>query len=182
MTAMAYAAEDEVDLALLKAENPDAQKAFWLAHWERTYAICARILGHGADAADVATDVIDDFLFRYVGGLSHQRAIRSYVRLMATRRSLRRRKQRDRQDELGGDELGAEPSRTAEDMAGVALLRPQLGRCLEQLTPKAQQVLNLRFGSEMTNERIGQLVGGSKQYIGRLIRQSTEKLRECLDQ
>jgi RNA polymerase sigma factor (sigma-70 family) len=63
-----------------------------------------------------------------------------------------------------------------------ASMLPRLEECLEKLTPKARQVLALRYGAEHTNEQIGSLLGGSKQYIGRLIAQCLEKLRRCLEQ
>jgi DNA-directed RNA polymerase specialized sigma24 family protein len=56
-----------------------------------------------------------------------------------------------------------------------------LDRCLTHLTDKARQVLRLKYTEQWTNEHIGQIVGGSKQYIGRLIRQSLELLRSCIE-
>jgi len=168
-------------LAALKRGDPAAQERFWKEHWDRVYATCARVLGYGVDASDVATDVVHDFLFNYVQNIEHERAIRSYLRLMATRRSLRKRRGADRHKELVPETVADEDARSAEQLANTQILLPKLADCLEELTPKAQQVLKLRFAGELTTERIGQLVGGSKQYIGKLIRQSTEKLRVCLE-
>ncbi|MFT7579403.1 MAG: RNA polymerase sigma factor (sigma-70 family) [Myxococcota bacterium] len=169
-------------LDALKAEDTDAQQAFWLAYWDRTYAICARILGTGANASEVASDVMSDFLFKYVQGIEEQRAVWSYVKLMATRRALRFKKRAARGSELLQETVADDDALGQDVLAGTALLLPKLGDCLDILTPKAQQVLKLRFGGDLTNERIGVLVGGSKQYIGRLIRQSTEKLRTCIEE
>lgn len=168
-------------LEALKRGDPEAQERLWTLHWDRVYATCARILGYGADASDVATDIVHDFLFTYVQNIEHERAIVSYLRLMATRRSLRRRRGADRHRELVPESVVDEDARGADVAAHTQLLLPRLSDCLEELTPKAQQVLKLRFAGELTTERIGQLVGGSKQYIGKLIRQSTEKLRVCLE-
>ena len=107
--------------------------------------------------------------------------MRTYLRLAATRRALRRRQGAGKHDELEADQMPDDDARAPDRVAGVKLLLPRLEGCLEGLTPKAQQVLKLRFGSEMTNERIGELVGGSKQYIGRLIKESADKLRDCLE-
>lgn len=168
-------------LAALKAGDTEAQARFWSLHWDRVYATCARVLGYGVDASDVATDVVHDFLFTYVQNIEHERAIVSYLRLMATRRSLRKRRGADRHKELEPEALPDDGARSAEQLANTQMLLPRLNDCLEELTPKAQQVLKLRFAGDMTNERIGQVVGGSKQYIGKLIRQCTEKLRTCLE-
>ena len=168
-------------LEALKRGEPAAQERFWQLHWNRVYATCARILGYGADASDVATDIVQDFLFTYVQNIERERAIVSYLRLMATRRSLRRRRGVDRHSELIPEAIADDDARGADVAANTQLLLPRLNDCLEELTPKAQQVLKLRFSGDLTTERIGQLVGGSKQYIGKLIRQSTEKLRACLE-
>jgi len=171
----------EVDLDALKRGDPAAQERFWQLHWDRVHGACARVLGYGADASDLATDIVHDFLFTYVQNVEHARAIPSYLRLMATRRAIRRRRGAERHHELDAEILPDDDARSAIDSAGTQLLLPRLNDCLETLTPKAQQVLKLRFSGELTTERIGQLVGGSKQYIGKLIRQSTERLRACLE-
>jgi DNA-directed RNA polymerase specialized sigma subunit len=53
--------------------------------------------------------------------------------------------------------------------------------CFKKLTEKAQKVMVLRFDADLTTEAIGKIVGGSKQYIGRLITQSLEAMRNCLE-
>lgn len=172
---------EAVDLDALQRGDASAQERFWRLFWDRVYASCARVLGHGADASDLATDVLHDFLFTYVHSVTHARAVPSYLRLMATRRALRRRRGAERHHAGALDALPDVDAPSADHRAGTELLLPRLADCLETLTPKAQQVLKLRFTGELTTERIGQLVGGSKQYIGKLIRQSTERLRACLE-
>lgn len=63
----------------------------------------------------------------------------------------------------------------------TSVLLPSLDECLDGLKPKAREVIRLKYGEDFANERIGGLVGGSKQYIGKLLRQSLAKLRECLE-
>jgi RNA polymerase sigma factor (sigma-70 family) len=79
------------------------------------------------------------------------------------------------------DAFLAEACGSVEESAWARALLPRLEDCLGELSPKAQRVLRLRYRKELTNERIGSLVGGSKQYIGRLIRQSLRALRKCLE-
>lgn len=176
---------DDAELALLKARDPAAQARFFRAHRGRVEALCARVLGSGPDALEIAADVLGDFLFQYVDGVESPRAIATYLKLMATRRSLRWVRARGRSEEVqegegeGGLEVEREP---APDQAIWARqMMPRLSGCLEHLTPKAREVLKLRFSTELTNESIGDIVGGSKQYIGRLIKESTDKLKKCLD-
>ena len=168
-------------IAGLKASNPKAQHAFWNSSWNEVYVICAHILGAGPNATDTAVDILTDFMFKHVQKLSNPQSAYAYLRLMSVRRSLRRR---DRVAELNGrnhDSLPDINAVCADDEAEKALLLPRLADCLGLLTPRAQKVLKLRFGEDLTNERIGDIVGGSKQYLGRLIRQSLELLRTCLE-
>src|SRR5690606_17190001 len=89
---------DEAELALLKARDPGAQARFFRAQIGRVEGLCARVLGAGADAQEIATDVLGDFLFQYVDGVESPRAVSTYLKLMATRRSLRWVKNRGRND------------------------------------------------------------------------------------
>ncbi len=177
---------DDAELALLKARDAHAQARFFAAHRARVESLCARVLGHGADAVEIATDVLGDFLFQYVDGVESPRAVSTYLKLMATRRSLRWVRTRGRSDEMQEDdsapsELGGDREPGVDQAIWARQMMPRLDGCLDKLTPKAREVLKMRFGTELTNESIGEIVGGSKQYIGRLIKESTEKLRTCLD-
>ncbi len=165
----------------LKSGDTRVQEEFWKRYWSEVYAICAHILGSGPDATDVAVDLLLDFMTDYVQRLSHPRALRSYLRLMSVRRSLRFRGVRDKNVSTDFENLVDADEPSPEDAVGSAMMMPRLNGCLEELTPKAQQVIRLRFGRQMTNEKIGGLVGGSKQYIGRLLRSSLELLRKCLE-
>ncbi|MFO0746514.1 MAG: sigma-70 family RNA polymerase sigma factor [Myxococcota bacterium] len=172
---------DDDELARLKAREPAAQARFYKLFKDRVQAICGRILGSGADAADVATDVIGDFLFQYVDGVESPRAVTTYLKLMATRRSLRWLRRGDRSEEVNEEAPDVDGDVRPEQSIWVGQMMPRLDGCLEALTPKAREVLKLRYSTDLTNEVIGDMVGGSKQYIGRLIKESTDKLRTCLE-
>ncbi|MCC6622112.1 MAG: sigma-70 family RNA polymerase sigma factor [Deltaproteobacteria bacterium] len=172
---------DDAELARLKARDRQAQARFYAAFRERVEATCRRVLGAGPDAADIATDVLGDFLFQYVDGVESPRAVTTYLKLMATRRSLRWLRRGDKADEVSDEMPDAGDGPGHDQAIWVTQMTPRLGGCLEALTPKAREVLRLRFSTDMTNEVIGELLGGSKQYIGRLIKESTEKLKTCLE-
>lgn len=172
---------DDSELARLKARDPRAQARFYAAHRARVEAMCARVVGAGAGAGELATDILGDFLFQYVDGVESPRAVHTYLKLMATRRSLRWVRKGSRAEEVSEDLAVDDPHAATDQAIWTEELAPRLTTCLERLTPKAREVLQLRFGTELTNEAIGGLLGGSKQYIGRLIKESTEKLKKCLD-
>ncbi|MCP4675518.1 MAG: sigma-70 family RNA polymerase sigma factor [Deltaproteobacteria bacterium] len=166
----------------LKSGEVRAQEDFWKLYWPETYAICAHILGNGPNATDVAVDLLSDFITKHVHQLSHPKAHRSYLRVMAMRRSLRFRENLGKHVPTDMDSLQLDSDElNPEEAAHVAALMPRLDECLGELTTKAQQAIRLRYDRQMTNEKIGGLVGGSKQYVGRLLRRSLELLRKCLE-
>ncbi|MBN2531190.1 MAG: sigma-70 family RNA polymerase sigma factor [Deltaproteobacteria bacterium] len=155
-------------------------KLFWDRYWSGVYAICARILGKNTDATDLAVDLLTEFIDIRVQNVEKAAAMGGYLRLMAVRRALDLRKKRSRMSELG-DEIWDTGSASPEEMAAIATLMPRLENCLPKLSEKAQQTLRLKYVEQWSNEHIGSIVGGSRQYIGRLIQQSLELLRTCVE-
>jgi RNA polymerase sigma factor (sigma-70 family) len=172
--------EAERETKLLVKREPAALRRFWERERPQVYAICARVLGDGADAHDVADAVMVDFMFDCVKRLANAGTMGAYLRLMAARRAIRRREQKARniESELHTqiDESRSDPDQSIH----LAKAASALEECLRKLTPKAQEALRLRYSGDLTQSEIGALVGGSKQYIGRLLTQSIEKLRVCL--
>lgn len=162
--------------------DPALRPALWKTLHPDVRQVCAKVLGPGPDADDVADSVLVDFLYRYAERLESTAAARSYVRLMAMRRAVRYARRRDRLEPVEEERVATEPPAvSAEERADVQRMLPRLERCLEELKPKARVVLQLKFEGELTNERIGGQVGGSKQYIGRLITKSLGLLKKCLE-
>ncbi len=166
-------------LRRLVAQEPDAQKAFWQAYRPLVLPICVHVLGDRSQAQDITDEVMIDFIFDAVHRLRSEQAALAYLRLMAARRAIRYRDRRrgevDQAEQL--IDLGQAPDEAAQ----VNLLLPKLEVCMEKLTPKARKALRLRFVAELTNERIGQMIGGSRQYIGRLITKSLSALGRCIE-
>ena len=164
----------------LKAGKPAAQQRLWQTYWDKVYPICFRILQNRPDAVDAAADLLTDFTARHVQDLAEPEAIWRYLRLMAVRRSMELRKKRNRfvfLDYEVADFTGKSP----EGEALLTDLRPLLNHCLGRLTQRARECLRLKYQNELSNERIGDRTGVSKQYVGRLISQSLETLRTCLE-
>jgi RNA polymerase sigma factor (sigma-70 family) len=165
----------------LKARDPNAQAVFWKRYWDVAYPISAHILGVCPDAVDAAVDLLVDFMERRVHRLSAHQALFAYVRLAAVRRAIRYRNKRNSStlyDESSREDLDLN---TPEDNAALSVLMPRLDECLKNIAPKAQETLRLKFVADLTNEHIGRLVGGSKQYIGRLIQKSLDVLKLCIE-
>ena len=167
----------------LQKNDQEAQRLFWSSQWSYVFAICAHILGKGAAATDLAVDVLTAFMFEYVHGLAHPATAKVYLRLMAVRRSLQKRKeQRVFVDLQNWETLVEEGARTPEDQALCRAAMPRLEGCLSRLSPNAQQIIRLSYTQGMGNNRIADLLGVSKQYIGKLIKKSLERLRRCMEE
>ncbi len=168
------------DLDALKQGSVRVQNQFWKAYWNEIFAICRHVLGDCPDATEVAVDILSDFLLKYVHNLKTPNAVRVYLRLMATRRSLAYKDKKEKFVALECDSLSDDARPRPDEDAEIYLLTPRLYECMEMLTPKAQKVLGLRYKKQLANEKIGEMVGGSRQYIGRLITRSIELLKNCL--
>ena len=171
----------EILLEQLKAGQAEAQEVFWKRSWDDVYAVALSILKSSPDATEVAVDVLSDFMFDYVHKVHRGSAMQSYLRVVTARRALRYLKKKQASSSKDLEELMDFNSQSPEESAFYSGLLPKLHHCMAQLTPKAQRVLRLRYQREYTNENIGTLVGGSKQYIGRLITHSIDLLRDCLE-
>ena len=173
---------DEVKLVEgLKDGDEGAQLVFWRTYWDVVYPICGRMLKNRIDATDVSVDLIADFIEQHVHQLKEPRALTVYVRLMAIRRAQEVIKSRQKKVSLGfdpEDESGASP----EEMAYWQALTPYLDTCLASLTPKARHALRLKYWKHLNNVKIGQILGGSKQYISKLVINCHQTLKQCIEQ
>jgi RNA polymerase sigma factor (sigma-70 family) len=119
-------------------------------------------------------------MFTHVHNLTEARAAKAYLRLMAIRRSLREKKKRSTENFIGDIEELISPDHAPDKEAEQNILLSVLEKCLRILSPKAMAVIRLKYTAQLTNEKIGQTVGGSKQYIGRLISNSLKLLKKCV--
>ena len=172
-------------VARLKRGETEAQRELWVGYHPMVLAGWRRILRAEAagDAEDVAAGVLVDFL----GSACHRlriddpRVVTSYLKLMASRRSLRCAERRRRFEVFRAEQTAAEGGADPDEMGSRALLLRRLGDCLGHLSPKARQAIRLRYGGGLVNQRIGELLGVSKQYVGRLLAGSRARLRDCLE-
>jgi RNA polymerase sigma factor (sigma-70 family) len=148
----------------------------------RIVALCERLLGSRAAALDEAEDLWTDFLVTHAGKLRSDAALVAYLRIMAIRRCRRRNELLQRQGafvDLASEEEGPESSLILRDED----LRQQqrLEECLRQLDTRARQIVRMKFHFGMTQETIGEELGFSKQYAGRVLSKALEGLRRCIE-
>lgn len=170
----------ETQFFRLKSGCEKTQRDFVKNTWRDAYALSFSILRDENDASEVTSDVISDFVLKYIQNFNHSRAIPSYVRAMISQRACRFRDQKTFFTALNDADLIDMRSLSPEDATHYSCQIAKLESCIAHLTPKAQQVVKMKYYLQMTNEEIGQVVGHSKQHVGRIIKKSTKLLRGCL--
>ena len=167
-------------VAGLRARDRESIGIFFRTYYDKVYPICAAILGKGVDARDMTVDILVDFVENRVERLSSSNAMYAFLRQTAVRRSVRYRERLKKTSDLETESYPSEES-TPEDKANINILMPLLKQCLGNLSPKAQMTLRLKYTKKISNEQIGEIVGGSKSYIGRLLKQGKKSLRRCIE-
>jgi RNA polymerase sigma factor (sigma-70 family) len=171
---------DEAIVIGLRKHDKEAITFFWRIYYDKVYPICAFILGQGPDAGDMTVDILVDFIEKRVDNLASPKALYSFLRHTAVRRSIRFRDRRNKLSHVESDEhVSGEAS--PEEKAELNMLMPFLQQCLDKMTPKARTTLRLKYTKKISNEQIGEIVGGSKSYIGRILKQGEKTLRRCIE-
>ncbi len=57
--------------------------------------------------------------------------------------------------------------------------RQRLQVCLAALPTQEQDIVSLKFGSELTNRQIAQMIGLSESNVGTILYRTVRKLRDC---
>jgi RNA polymerase sigma-B factor len=76
------------------------------------------------------------------------------------------------QDTLGADDPDIERAET----------RAQLDRLMAEVSPRAREMLRMRFEEDMTQAEIGAAIGISQMQVSRMLHQTIAKLREVAEQ
>lgn len=173
-------------LVLLRTHDPSAQKEVRRRVFPLLLGTCSRVLRDKVAAAETAEDVWTDFLVSHVQDLRREESIVGYLRLMAVRRSLRVRKARSRFETLGGvddaDPIDANDAERVLIEGGLERERDErLVHCLGKVTPRTRHVLRMRFHHDMTLEAVGEVIGTSKQYVGKVLAKALQALRRCME-
>lgn len=141
--------------------------------------LCAKVLNNRALGAETALDVWTDFELFHAAEVKSPAATEAYVRLVAVRRCRRLKMLDARQAPLTTEA----PDRAARaDEQLIAAERDQkLAACIEKLDANAKRLLRMRYQLGMTQESIGERLGVSKQYAGRILARAVDGLRTCVE-
>lgn len=169
-------------LKRLQARDIGAQQQLRADLFPKVMGTCARMLRDPARAEETAEDIWMDFVYKHVDSVKEPRAIAAYVRMMTVRRCMRLREQLAKHQEITDNQEPADnPEPDILHHLDSGREQHQLKKCIAKLTQRARRILRLRYFHDMKLEQIGDTEKVSKQYAGRVVKQSLETLRTCME-
>lgn len=148
----------------------------------RVEGLCRHLLHDPALARETADDIWADFVLHHASKVNTPAATEAYLRILTVRRCRRIRLLQNRQVPLDL-EVQQPPANdpTAEAQLIAAEDAAKLADCMQQLEPNASRLLRLRYHLGLTLESIGERLGVSKQYAGRILTRAVDGLRTCVE-
>jgi len=152
----------------------------------RVEGLCRYLLRDDALARETAEDIWTDFLLAHAPRIRTPAATEAYLRILTVRRCRRLAHLQRRQVPL---ELGAHEGPCDAPTPEAALIAAdedrrraaRLAECMERLDGHAVRLLRLRYQGGLTLDSIGERLGVSKQYAGRIVTRATDALRSCVE-
>ena len=148
----------------------------------KVVGLCQKILNNRVLGHETAQDVWTDFVVFHAANVQSPAATEAYVRLITVRRCRRMKMIQARQApmiEIADERENPEAAFIAADEEKRRQSR--LAHCMEGLDRQAQRLLRMRYHLGMTQESIGEQLGVSKQYAGRILARTIEGLRTCVE-
>lgn len=141
--------------------------------------LCGKVLNNRALGVETAADVWTDFALFHAADVKTPAATEAYVRLIAVRRCRRMKLIAGRQAPLTIEAPDRAPR--ADDLLITAERDRKLAACMDKLDAPAKRLLRMRYQLGMTQESIGEQLGCSKQYAGRILARAIDGLRSCVE-
>jgi len=148
---------------------------FYQAHHAMVFRTAHRITGNAPDAEDALQTVFLRLLRRDAAALAEIENPESYLRRSAVNAALDivRARQADNSLEL-------ERTATSGSCTELRDLRDTMRRALSKLTPKAAEMVALRFFEGYTNPEIAKLLGMSQIVVAVTVHRARKKLQQEL--
>lgn len=152
----------------------------------RVEGLCQHLLQNRAVAKETAEDIWTDFVLHHASKVESPAATEAYLRILTVRRCRRLKQLQGRQvplDPLTHERPSDEPSPEATLIAAQEQEHrsTRLAHCMDKLDASAVRLLRLRYHLGLTQESIGEQLGVSKQYAGRILARAVDALRTCVE-
>jgi RNA polymerase sigma-70 factor, ECF subfamily len=180
---MATMVADDAERTLIARCRQGDQEAFRLLlerHHQTVYRVAYAITGDPTDAAEI---VHETFIkaWRSLGSFRHDATLATWltrVALNTARDHLRRQRTR----EIVGAVHGLIRPQPAPDARAAIEDRDELQRAMRRLSPRARQVIALRFGLELSQREIADLLGCPEGTVKSRLNAALTALRKHLDE
>ena len=173
-------------LARLKRREGSAQLALRQRALPRITATARHYLKDDLRAEEMAEDIWVDFVLKYVDNLQHGRAIDRYLHMMTVSRCIRFNQFLRTLDPVSpctqdpSEPAGENIESEIIDAIDQPAVLSRLHACLESLAARKQRMVRLRFFQGETFSAIGQAMGISRVYAGRVVQESMSQLLRCM--
>ena len=180
---MAIMVADDAERSLIARCRQGDQEAFRLLlerHHQTVYRVAYALTSNPTDAAEI---VHETFIkaWRSLGSFRHDATLATWltrVALNTGRDHLRRQRTR----EFIGIVRDLIRSHPAPDERAAIEDRDELQRAMRRLSPRARQVVALRFGLELSQKEIAELLGCPEGTVKSRLNAATTTLRKLLNE
>jgi RNA polymerase sigma factor (sigma-70 family) len=152
----------------------------------KVFGLCRHVLRDASLARETAEDIWTDFLLAHAPRIRTPAATEAYLRILTLRRCRRLNQLSSRQVPLEASTHEGPSDLPTPEAALIAAdedrrRAARLAECMDQLDGHAVRLLRLRYQGGLTLDSIGERLGVSKQYAGRIVTRATDALRSCVE-
>jgi len=178
------------DFKEIRAGLPEAWEVGFRVLWGVGHSVCRAVLrnSHGIDSDLVVSDAITDVIPK-AGDFASWDELKALtarvVRCRAIDAIRRQKAQKHGGGRLGSlEDLQIEPVAPAHRRPDEDLYHAELWRayreCTQQLTPRAQEIVELRLVEQLTQKEISEKLAIPQGTVGVTIMKTLESIRACL--
>ena len=137
-------------------------------------------VGDRTTAEDLTSDIFNKALTNFVKYDSGKAAFSTWIFSIARNALIDYYRRRSREQRLRKEteSKAVAFSTSPEEEASRSEEIRKLKDCLSQLNPNEQELISLKFSSEMTNREISQVTGLSESNVGTILCRAVRKLRD----
>ena len=179
---------DEADTEIVRAlEEGDRRLALRLCarqHGEAIGRLCTALTGSQADADDIAQETLLE-AHRALGTWRREGSLRSFLMVIARRKSLKMIEKRRRRGGRLRLVYDAERERTAEGADGEVTRRERAERAraaLSEMKPSEREALILRFAGELSFREVADACGIAEPAARKRVSRALARLRATLNE
>ena len=137
-------------------------------------------VGDVTAAEDITSDIFNKALTNFVKYDSGKATFSTWIFSIARNTIIDYYRRRGREKKLQGEVQPKDIafSKSAEEEASHSEEIRKLHDCLARLKPNEQELVSLKFSSEMTNREISRITGLSESNVGTILCRAVRKLRD----